>query len=111
MRSTRQIILAAELEPDDRPPRIIAPLQHIFDPIVGVAQHHVGPRWGDSYVPGNRFSDRPRIVFDRLPAIPAEFFEGMLYLLQRRLMTEVLLSSAHASGGGGIDRLVTMLPA
>jgi len=86
----RAIIFDGEMEGDARPPRIIAPLQHVFDPILGASQWYEASRWGETGVPLSRFSDRPRIVFGRLPApLPADVWEGMLYHLQRRLMQAV----------------------
>jgi hypothetical protein len=114
MRSTRQLILAADLEGNLRAPRVLAPLQHIFDPILGVAGQQAPSRWGDARVPANRFSDRPRIVFDRLPAAPADLWEGLLYHLQRRLMQETMLvvtGGGFDGAGGGARRDIPALPA
>ena len=105
-----------------RPPRVIAPLQHIFDPIVGTEefdQHSA--RWGELAVPLSRFSSAPRIAFERLPAIPENLAEAMLYYLQLRLIDESL-HTRHSlpgltfgppaiEGGGGIDGGGTILPA
>ena len=71
---------------DARPPRIIAPLQHLFDPVVGATDFYGHGWWGDSRVSAGGFSDAPRIVFDRLPVLPANLAEAMLYHLQVRLI-------------------------
>jgi hypothetical protein len=97
---------------DGRPPRIIAPLQHIFDPILGMSDFLPASRWGDEYMSLSRFSQRPRIAFDRLPPVPADLGEAMLYRLQRRLMAERLIGTpAEQEIEAGIDAGVTMLPA
>jgi hypothetical protein len=103
-----------------RPPRIIAPLQHLFDPIVGVADVFGPPqaasqRWGELAVPVSRFSLAPRIVFDRRPALPENLAEAMLYHLQLRLI-EGALFIRHSLptltfGHPALDGEVTLLPA
>jgi len=100
-----------------RAPRIIGPLQHLFDPIVGVADCCGGPssRWGELAVPINRFSVAPRIVFDCLPALPADLAEAMLYHLQIRLIEGALFIRhtlpALTFGHPALDGQVTLLPA
>ena len=96
----------------DRPPRIIAPLQHIFDPILGMSDCSPASRWGDEHVSISRFSQRPRIAFDHLPALPADLGEAMLYHLQRRLMAERLIGTpAENDTDAGVDAGITILPA
>jgi hypothetical protein len=99
-----------------RPPRILAPLQHLFDPIVGVGDvFGQQQRWGELAVPMSRFSVAPRIVFDRLPALPADLAEAMLYHLQIRLI-EGAIFLRHTLPGltfghPALDGEVTLLPA
>ena len=100
----------------DRPPRIIAPLQHIFDPILGMSDFYPASRWGDSHVSISRFSQRPRIVFDHLPAtLPTNLGEAMLYYLQRRLVAERLIGTPAerdaSAASAGVDAGITIRPA
>jgi hypothetical protein len=102
---------------DLRPPRIIAPLQHLFDPIISIGDFYgqQSEWWGDMPVPLSRFSVAPRIVFDRLPTLPENLAEAMLYHLQLRLI-EGALSIRHNLPGltfdhPGVDGEVTLLPA
>ena len=102
----------------DRPPRIIGPLQRLFDPIVGVAHSYGGgdsSRWGELAVPMSRFSVAPRIVFDRLPALPENLAEAMLYHLQLRLIEGALFLRHNLPtltfGHPALDGEVTLLPA
>ena len=97
-------------------PRIIAPLQHLFDPVIGAADYYGRSEWwGDLPVPMSLFSIAPRIVFDRLPTLPENLAEAMLYHLQLRLMDGALFvrhSLPNATFGlPGIDGQVTLLPA
>ena len=99
-----------------RPPRIIAPLQHLFDPIVDVAEcYGSSSRWGELAVPSSRFSVAPRIVFDRLPALPENLAEAMLYHLQLRLIEGAIFLRhslpALTFGHPALDGEVTLLPA
>ncbi|MEA2711186.1 MAG: hypothetical protein QOF78_3787 [Phycisphaerales bacterium] len=107
----RAIILAEAYDGDDamRSPRIIAPLQHLFDPILGAAElYRQAWQWGDRAVPMSRFSDFPRIMFDRLPTLPENLAEAMLYHLQLRLMDRpVFIQWMDASR----HEAVTILPA
>jgi len=99
---------------EGRPPRIIAPLQHIFDPILGMSDFAPASRWGDEHVTVSRFSRRPRIVFDRWssPPPPADLGEAMLYHLRRRLMAQRLIGTpAGQELEAEIDSAVTILPA
>jgi hypothetical protein len=109
-------IILSEIYDDLRPPRIIAPLQHLFDPVIGATDFYGRSEWwGDLPVPLSRFSVTPRIVFDRLPTLPENLAEAMLYHLQLRLMDGALfirhslpeLTFDHP----GIDGEVTLLPA
>jgi hypothetical protein len=102
---------------DARPPRIIAPLQHLFDPVLQAGDFYGHDAWWDaSPVPRSGFSDRPRIVFAHRPAaVPSDVWEGMLYHLQLRL-TDPTLQMRHSLPGltlghPGIDGAVTLLPA
>ena len=105
-----------QLDADRPPPRIIGPLQRLFDPIVGVAGAYGPPQqWGELAVPCSRFSVTPRIVFDRLPALPENLAEAMLYHLQIRLIEGVLFIRhtlpALTFGHPALDGEVTLLPA
>jgi hypothetical protein len=97
-----------------RPPRIIAPLQHLFDPIVGADDFYRPSQWwGELPVPVSRFSIAPRIAFDRLPSLPENLAEAMLYHLQIRLI-EGTLYIRHSLpeltfGHPAIDGEVTLL--
>ena len=110
-------IILSEMYDDLRPPRIIAPLQHLFDPVISAADlYGQSEWWGNLPVPLTRFSVTPRIVFDRLPTLPENLAEAMLYHLQLRLI-EGTLSIRHNLPGltlghaGGLDGEVTLLPA
>jgi hypothetical protein len=110
-------IILSELYDGLRPPRILAPLQHLFDPIISAADFYGQPQqwWGDLPEPLSRFSVAPRIVFDRLPTLPENLAEAMLYHLQLRLI-EGALSIRYSLpalpfGGPGVDAQVTLLPA
>ena len=112
------IILADWYDDDDaaRRPRIIAPLQHLFDPVVGAPDvYGRSAWWGASPVPLSRFSDCPRIVFVRLPALPDNLAEAMLYYLQLRLMDPALhirhSLPAFAFARPALDEGVTIPPA
>ena len=105
------------LDVDRPPPRIIGPLQRLFDPIVGVANSYGGEslRWGELAVPVSRFSVAPLIVFDRRPALPETLAESMLYHLQIRLIEGALFLRhnlpALTFGHPALDGGVTLLPA
>ena len=99
-----------------RPPRVIAPLQHIFDPVIGARDvYGRTPAWGYLPVPANGFSAAPRIVFERVPAIPQNLAEAMLYHLQLRLIEPALhirhSPPAFTFGHPALDEGVTILPA
>jgi hypothetical protein len=107
-------IIPAETYDDPRRPRIIAPLQHLFDPVLGAGDlYAMSGRWGELPVPPSRFSLAPRIVFDRLPSLPENLAEAMLYHLQIRLI-EGALYIRHSLPGltfghPAIDGEVTLL--
>src|SRR6476620_3094138 len=108
-------IILSEMYDGLRPPRIIAPLQHLFDPIISAADLYGQTQWwGDLPVPMGRFSLAPRIVFDRLPTLPENLAEAMLYHLQLRLIEGALFLRQGLPdatfGLPGIDGQVTLLP-
>ena len=98
-------------------PRIIAPLQRLFDPIISAVDFYGQPQewWGDLPVPLSRFSIAPRIVFDRLPTLPENLAEAMLYHLQLRLIDGAPFIRHNLPGltfgQPGLDGDVTLLPA
>ena len=99
-----------------RPPRVLAPLQHIFDPVISAADFYgQSQQWGDLPVPVGGFSVAPRIVFDRMPVLPANLAEAMLYHLQLRLIEGTIFIHhtlpALPFGHPGLDGEVTLLPA
>jgi hypothetical protein len=71
--------------------------------------------WGAAAVPTSRFSDCPKIVFVRLPALPENLAEAMLYHLQIRLMDPALhirhSLPAFTFGHPSLDEGVTIRPA
>jgi hypothetical protein len=112
----RAIILSEMYGDELRPPRIIAPLQHLFDPIIGAADFYGRSQWwGDLPVPISRFSIAPRIVFDRRPTLPENLAEAMLYHLQLRLIDSALYIRHNQPGLTfghiDLDGPVTLLPA
>ncbi len=110
-------IILSEMYDELRPPRIIAPLQHLFDPVISAADFYgrSSQWWGDLPVPMSRFSLAPRIVFDRLPTLPENLAEAMLYHLQLRLIDSALFIRHSLPGltfgAPGIDGQVILLPA
>lgn len=112
----RAIIPSDLYVPAARPPRVLAPLQHIFDPVIGAADVHAqSSRWGGLPVPVSRFSSAPRIVFERLPSVPENLAEAMLYHLQLRLIDQSLHMRHNLPGltfgHPALDEGVTILPA
>ena len=120
----RAIILAEMYDGDAgvyaSSPRIIAPLQRLFEPIISAADFYSESQqwwWGGMQVPLSRFSVAPRIVFDRLPTLPENLAEAMLYHLQLRLVDSALFIRQSLPGLSfgtaalpGLDGPVTLLP-
>jgi len=109
-------IILTEMYDELRPPRILAPLQHLFDPVISGADFFGRSEWwGALPVPMSRFSIAPRIVFDRLPTLPENLAEAMLYHLQTRLIDGALMLRHNVPvlnfALPGIDGEVTLLPA